>query len=443
MPTAPEKDRTLRLLHYASGNFGKSAVASFVEIFALFFFTDALGLSPSVAGTMLLLSLVWDALADPILGIVADRMRHHLATVRVYFMIGVPATGGALVAVFLAGYVPSELRVLYLLTCLIILRTAYTIVDLPHNSMLAFLSSDARERTNIAGMRIFFSALGKLCVSGAAAYFLTAGSDDATAARFLLAACIIAIVYAAVMANCARAIWSVNLAQDQAGVRTFGMRHMVAIVRSNRRLLITFALTAATSLTTPIIGVTLVYVAKYGLGRNAAASGAITVLAIAQAVSPLFWSYLSKRLSDIARANQYANGTLLVAAAAGVAAITTPEFYYGVAALAGFAFGGIFMLNWSMLPDAMSDSAGRQYDLSVFGLYVLVNKVCLGLSQAFVGWTLAMYGYAADSAVATTQIGPIAATLMALPVAGPIACMLLLGRYSPRRLASAAAAHPK
>ena len=101
------------------------------------------------------------------------------------------------------------------------------------------------------------------------------------------------------------------------------------------------------------------------------------------------------------------------------------------------------MLNWSMLPDAMSDSAGRQYDLSVFGLYVLVNKVCLGLSQAFVGWTLAMYGYAADSAVATTQIGPIAATLMALPVAGPIACMLLLGRYSPRRLASAAAAHPK
>ena len=59
---------------YASGNFGKSLVGSFVEIFALFYLTDLLNVPPALAGMILLFSLIWDGVTDPVMGIVAERL---------------------------------------------------------------------------------------------------------------------------------------------------------------------------------------------------------------------------------------------------------------------------------------------------------------------------------------------------------------------------------
>ena len=41
--------------------------------FLLFFYTDVFGIPAAAAGTMLMLSRFWDAVNDPIMGIIADR----------------------------------------------------------------------------------------------------------------------------------------------------------------------------------------------------------------------------------------------------------------------------------------------------------------------------------------------------------------------------------
>lgn len=421
---------TLRHAQYASGNLGKNTLASFLELFALFYFTDVLGLTPGMAGAILLASLVWDGVADPAMGLIADRLRRRLATVQTYLVVGAPLTALAIIALFRAGDIPSDWRAAYVLICLILFRSAYTIVDVPHNSMLVFLSADSRDRTNIASMRIFFSAVGKLAVSLVSVYFLSTTDIDTAASRFSAAAILFALIYLITMANCARSIWDVQIPGRHLAHAPFQLRHLVESVTANRRLMIVFALTATTSLVTPVIGVALIYVAKYGIGQETAGSAAVTAMAIAQALSPLFWSKLANRMNDKARAAQLANGLLLASALLGAFAVATPVAFFGAAGLAGFAFGGIFMLNWSMLPDALTArSSGRQFDISVFGFYSLINKLAHGLSQAFVGVTLAFYGYAADTDVAVSAIGSISDTLMMAPLLGAAVCVGLLRAY--------------
>jgi len=416
-----------RFIGYASGNFGKNTVASFLDLFALYYFTDVLGLAPAVAGTVLLVSLLWDGFADPVMGLSADRLRLRLTTVRVFFLIGVPVTAASLIAIFLAGEVPAAHRTAYLVCCLMVFRTAYTSVDVPHNSMLGFLSSDSRERTNIAGLRIFFSGAGKLVVSLGAAYFLEGPLSEAVS-RFAGAAAVFAIVYVVVMAISARAIWQIRISALKTA--PFSWRKLVGGIATNRPLLVVLALTAVTSLSTPAVGIALVYVAQHGVGESGVGAGALTLMALAQTLSPLFWSKLSNRLPSKAHAAQMANGVLVAAGVCGVFAIEHTAVMYAVAATAGFAFGGIFMLNWSMLPDALTaDSGTSRYELSVFALYSLTNKIAHGFAQACAGWTLAGYGYVAGAETNSAVISPIAATLFAAPLAGASVCIALLRCY--------------
>jgi GPH family glycoside/pentoside/hexuronide:cation symporter len=425
--------RTVRHSLYALGNLGKSSLWSFIELFALFYLTDVLGIAASMAGLIILASLVWDALTDPIMGIVADRLRERFPTARLYFMAGAPVTALAFIAFFNADVVPEGYRGLYILIVLMLFRTAYTIVDVPHNSMLSFLSRDSRDRTNIASMRIFFSAAGKLGVTLAAIVVLNDSVPGPIEGRFAFVATCLAAVYLAVLGVCLSSIWNTRIGQAGTQAATeqqpIRMAHLMRSITSNSQLMIVFGLTAVTSLTTPIIGTAIIYFGKYGLIDEGVGANALVVMSAAQALSLLFWSKLANRMNYKKHASQAANLLLAAAMLVAVVAMDSNWVLYGVAGVAGFAIGGIFMLNWSMLPDALdreTHASTHRYNMSVFGLYTLTNKGFIGLSQAAAGWTLALFGYQANSDVAIEKIGPIISALMAFPLAGALTCALIL-----------------
>ena len=94
------------------------------------------------------------------------------------------------------------------------------------------------------------------------------------------------------------------------------------------------------------------------------------------------------------------------------------------------------MLNWSMLPDAMDEypmADAKRPDMSIFSLYTLINKICMGLSQALTGLVLASFGYQANSDIPPDTIGAIMTTLLALPAIGSLGCILLLRHQTLRQ----------
>ena len=422
---------------YASGNFGKSLVGSFLEIFALFYLTDILQVSPTLAGLILLLSLVWDGVTDPIMGIIADRLRKTLSTVKSFFYVGAPVTAIAFIAFFNADRVAADFQLAYLLVTLLICRSAYTVVDVPHNAMLALITNDARERTNLASLRIFFSSVGRIGVTLAALYLLADSSVEASTPRFATASVLLACAYLAILGICLRSVARIEIRSsvEAAGFAT-SLRAVLQSVAKNRQLLIVFGLTALTSTTVPILSNTILYFAKYQLQEIDLASVALLLLASTQAVSLLFWSKFSNRLAQKKHASQLANTILAGTCALFMLTLSAPLGLYALALLSGVAIGGIHMLNWSMLPDAMDDRGtvdGERHDMSIFGLYTLTNKICMGIAQALTGLVLAAYGYEANSEVPAGTIGAIIATLLALPALGSFGCCWLLRHQTLRQ----------
>ena len=60
-----------------------------VGIYYLYFLTDVVGLSPALAGTVLLISKIWDAVNDPLMGVITDRTRTRYGRRRPFLLAGI------------------------------------------------------------------------------------------------------------------------------------------------------------------------------------------------------------------------------------------------------------------------------------------------------------------------------------------------------------------
>lgn len=73
---------------YAAGDLGISIAYFAVGFFFLFYLTDLVGLSPAVAGTVVLIGKLWDGVNDPIIGVLVDRTRSRHGRKRAYLLYG-------------------------------------------------------------------------------------------------------------------------------------------------------------------------------------------------------------------------------------------------------------------------------------------------------------------------------------------------------------------
>ena len=60
-------------LAYGAGDLGPAITANIMAFYLLVFFTNVAGIRPAVAGLILLIGKVWDAVNDPIVGVLSDR----------------------------------------------------------------------------------------------------------------------------------------------------------------------------------------------------------------------------------------------------------------------------------------------------------------------------------------------------------------------------------
>src|SRR5262245_14434330 len=91
---------------YALGDTASNFFWKVFEFFVVIYYTDVFGLSPGAVGTMLLVTRVLDAVADPLMGIVADRTSTRWGKFRPYLLwFSIPIA----VAGVLAFHAPSTL----------------------------------------------------------------------------------------------------------------------------------------------------------------------------------------------------------------------------------------------------------------------------------------------------------------------------------------------
>jgi Na+/melibiose symporter-like transporter len=168
-PAAPARPalrmRTKTL--YGIGEISNSIKQFIIGLLLLFFYTSVLGLPGTLVGIATSISLVWDALIDPIIGHLSDRARFRFGRRHTFMVIGAITMGISFLLMFSppAGLAAGALFA-WLIGTNVLLRTSNSVFMVPYHALGAELSDDYNERTSITGVRAALSLFGTLIVAG-------------------------------------------------------------------------------------------------------------------------------------------------------------------------------------------------------------------------------------------------------------------------------------
>ncbi len=139
---------------YGLGNFMPTAVTATGGM-AMYFYTDVAGLSAAFIGTLLLLVRVIDALWDVWVGRRVDATRSRWGQARPYLLWFAPLLALALVLSFSVPPLQGAARTLYYVLAYVGLWCAYSLIQIPFQSMLPMIAPDPDERLRLAGVSSF------------------------------------------------------------------------------------------------------------------------------------------------------------------------------------------------------------------------------------------------------------------------------------------------
>ncbi|RJP69694.1 MAG: MFS transporter [Candidatus Abyssobacteria bacterium SURF_17] len=161
--TSAERLSPRTILSYAAGQLGLNVTYTSIGMHLTFFYSDVIKVSPSLVAIALLVGNAWDAITDPVMGHISDRVRWKRGRRRPFFGLG--ATPMALT--FLLIFSPDTLSArgwlaFYLTAVIVLLFTFRTIVETPYIALAPELSLDYNERTRISAFRQLFATVGDI-----------------------------------------------------------------------------------------------------------------------------------------------------------------------------------------------------------------------------------------------------------------------------------------
>ncbi len=145
---------------YGIGTVGDTLAYSWTSCFLIFFLTDFAGLNPAFAGFIIMLSVIWDGVTDPVIGSLSDKCKSKYGRRRPFIIGAAGPLALALVLMFTVVPFKGMAANIYYLMVTIIFWTAYTTFNIPYYSLGVSLSYDEAERTSIRAYSTAYSYAG-------------------------------------------------------------------------------------------------------------------------------------------------------------------------------------------------------------------------------------------------------------------------------------------
>ena len=149
---------------YGLGDTASNLYWKLFEFFQLYFYTDVFGITPAAAGIMFFATKIFDAVNDPLIGMVADRTRTAWGRFRPYLLwMSVPfaITG---IFTFYTPDLPYSGKLVYAYVTYTLVFVAYTAINIPYGALMGVISSDPIERTSVSTYRFVLAFCGALIV---------------------------------------------------------------------------------------------------------------------------------------------------------------------------------------------------------------------------------------------------------------------------------------
>jgi glycoside/pentoside/hexuronide:cation symporter, GPH family len=392
-------------LAFGVGDFGPALVANLLIFSLLDFLVKVAGLDARLAGSVLLFGNVWDAINDPIVGVLSDRTRNRWGRRLPWIVFGAIPFG---LTFFLQWLVPTRDQTwlfIYYLAIALLSNTFYTIVNLPYTALTAELTQDYHERTSLNSFRFTFSLTG-----GVAALALGLGisklvSDSGQ--QFLLIGLIGGVVSVIPLLLCAWGLRKRVVAIERshsltAQEESVPILDQFKIAFRNRPFLFVIGIYLCAWLafqnTAAILPFFVVDTLK--LDRSLFFVSAIAVQVAALAALPM-WTWVSRKAGKQIAYSMGIGVWLIGQLGLYLIPPQQPSWIAPLAILVGLGVSTAYLIPWSMLPDVVDLdelNTGRRREGVFYGFMTLAQKVCRGFGLFIIGIALKYSGFIESTA---------------------------------------------
>lgn len=155
----------LEKVGFGAGDMAVNVVISSMFLIVSYFYTDIYGLKPAHMGILFLATRLMDAVTDPLMGMLTDRINTRWGRFRPYFLYLAVPFG---VSVFLMFTTPDwgyNAKLVWAYATYILVTLMFTAVTIPYISLIGVLTSDPQERLSANGYRLFFAKVAAFCVA--------------------------------------------------------------------------------------------------------------------------------------------------------------------------------------------------------------------------------------------------------------------------------------
>jgi GPH family glycoside/pentoside/hexuronide:cation symporter len=152
---------------YSAGDAAANFVFMTMVLFQLNFYTDVFGLSASAAAAILLWPRLWDAVFDPIMGVLADRTNTRWGKFRPWVLwTSIPWA----IVMVLAYSTPHGwsmgMMIAYAGITNTVLMTLYSMNNMPYSALGGVMTGDLNERTKLNSFRFISVNIAQFIVGG-------------------------------------------------------------------------------------------------------------------------------------------------------------------------------------------------------------------------------------------------------------------------------------
>ena len=364
-----------------------------IAFFYLRFLTDVVQLSPLLAGTVVLISKIWDAVSDPLMGVISDNTRTKWGRRKPYFIVGFV---GMIIAYVLL-WMPIEAnstvtKFIYVLLTYLYFSTIYTVMWVPYTSMTSEISTDYKERNNINGIRLFFSQVSSLISAVLPLVIVNAFND--IRAGWITMAIVFALFYSIpylLMFFFTHERVPMSEKKSKFNWKTFFQPFQIKTFR------ILVVIYLAAYITMDIVATVIQYYMYYMVNRKEETDMVIGTMLIAQIVLIPIVVMLSNKYG---KAKIYRYSLLFWLLGTIILSFYSAQWpiyaIYVIAAIIGIGVSGCVVLPWAMFPD-VTDVGELKFGYRTAGAFggvmTFLRKFSAAVGIFLVGAVLQFSGY--------------------------------------------------
>ena len=394
----------LNKLAYGAGDLGPAMTANLQVFLFLPFLTDVAGMSPGLAGQVLMIGKVWDAINDPVVGVLSDRTESRWGRRHPWMIFGAIPFG---LFFFLSWVVPpfgEWGKFWFYVIVAIAFNIGYTMVNLPYTALTAELTPDYNERTTLNSYRFTFSIGGSIfsLILGLVLSFLIRDPQQQYLVLALLGTFLSVLPIYLCVWGTRKPVDRIERQRRLEPSQSIPIIDQIRIAFTNRAFLFVMGIYLGSWLAVQITATVLKYyvVSLMGLSDIMFYFTAIAVQGTAILTLSL-WTYVSHR---VGKKTVYYMGTgFWLIAELGLFILQPGQIglMFLFAIIAGFGVSVAYLVPWSMLPDVVDLdelNTGQRREGVFYSFMLLLQKIGLALGLALTGQILEWSGY--QSAIA-------------------------------------------